>query len=197
MLASIHPLGERSRRQPWKLTVGAYLIGTVGAAAAVGLGLGWLGSHLHPPSAGLAVLIGGLAAIGVVLDLGPAGLTVPTIHRQVDEEWLSQYRGWVYGGGYGVQLGLGVVTVVNSFTIYLALVLALLAGSGGAGLLVGTAFGLARGATILAAADVRDPDRLHRLHRRLAAWEPASRRLAVGVQAGVAVGAVAAIAGGG
>ena len=38
--------------------------------------------------------------------------TVPGPRRQVDERWLDRYRGWVYGVGYGSQLGLGIVTVV-------------------------------------------------------------------------------------
>lgn len=194
MLASIHPLGERARRQRWGVTVAAYLAGTLVAAAAVGALLGaaggWLGLPGSLPAAGPA--LAAVALAGVALDLGVGGLAVPTIHRQVDEHWLELYRGWVYGAGYGVQLGLGVVTVVNSFTVYLALLLALAAGSGPAGLAIGGAFGAARGLVVFATADVRDPDHLRRLHRRLQSWDPASKRLAVAVQAGAAAVLVAA-----
>jgi len=183
MLASIHPLGERSRRQRWGVTAAAYVAATVAAAALLGATLGLAGSWLPSTPAPAAVVA--LALIGLVLDLRAA---VPTIHRQVDEEWLSRYRGWVYGASFGFQLGLGVVTVVSSFTVYLAFALALLSGSTAAGLAIGTAFGLARGLTIFAAAGVRTPDHLRRLHRRVAAWDGATRRLAVGVQAVVAVG---------
>jgi hypothetical protein len=197
MLASIHPLGERARRQQWGLTVSAYLAGTVLGAALVGAGLGLVGGWLGLPGGSdatvAALVVAGLAALGVVLDLHSGGASVPTVHRQVDEQWLQRYRGWVYGAGFGFQLGLGVVTVVNTFAVYLTLALALLTGSLMGGLVVGTTFGVVRGATILAVAGVRHPDQLHRLHRRLSAWGPVSRRLAAGVQASVAAGAVAAL----
>jgi hypothetical protein len=134
-----------------------------------------------------------VSVVGLAVDLRVRGLAVPTVHRQVDEEWLDEYRGWVYGAGFGVQLGLAVVTVVNSFAVYLMLILAALSGSAAAGAAIGATFGVVRGMTIFASADVRDPERLRRLHRRLAAWGPASKRLAVGVQGLVAVGGLAAV----
>ncbi|HVM03492.1 MAG TPA: sulfite exporter TauE/SafE family protein [Acidimicrobiales bacterium] len=184
MLASIHPLGERARRQRWGVTVAAYLLSTVFASALLGVALGLVGGWLGVPP--LPALVVALAVAGVALDLRLGGLSLPTIHRQVDEEMLTRYRGWVYGASYGFQLGLGVVTVVNSFAVYLALVLALLTGSAAGGLAVGLAFGLSRGLVVLAAARVRDPSQLRRLHQRLQAWGPASHRLAVGTQGAVA-----------
>ncbi|MFP5317139.1 MAG: hypothetical protein ACLGI2_02465 [Acidimicrobiia bacterium] len=184
MLASIHPLGERARRQRWGVTVAAYLVATIGASGLLGTVLGLAGERLDiPPMPALVVC---LALAGVALDLGLGGLSVPTIHRQVDEEMLTQYRGWVYGASYGFQLGLGVVTVVNSFTVYLTLILAVLTGSAAGGLAIGLVFGTARGLVVLVAAGVREPSQLRRLHQRLQAWDPRSRRLAVGVQAAVA-----------
>lgn len=184
MLASIHPLGERARRQRWGVTVAAYLVATIGASGLLGTVLGLAGDGLDvPPMPALVVC---LALAGVALDLGLGGLSVPTIHRQVDEEMLTQYRGWVYGASYGFQLGLGVVTVVNSFTVYLTLILAVLTGSAAGGLAIGLVFGTARGLVVLVAAGVREPSQLRRLHQRLQAWDPRSRRLAVGVQAAVA-----------
>ncbi len=188
MLASIHPLGERSRRQRWGLTASAFVAGTVAGAGLLASALGSLGARLPPLGIGAALAVAALAVVGVALDARLAGASVPTVRRQVDEQWLARYRGWVYGGGFGFQLGLGVVTVVSSFTVYLAFALAFLSGSPARGLAVGAVFGLVRGGTILAAAGVRTPDQLHRLHRRVAAWDGATRRLAVGVQAAVAVG---------
>lgn len=195
MLASIHPLGERGRNQTWGITVSAFLVGSVLGAAAIGGVLGLAGSWLDLPGQPSPLLSTALVAVlalaGLVLDLRLGGLRVPTIHRQVDEAWLQRYRGWVYGVSYGFQLGLGVVTVVNSFTVYLALALAFFSGSTGAGLLIGAAFGLVRGATVFAVADVREPHQLRTLHRRLQAWEPTAHRLAIGVQVVVALSALA------
>jgi hypothetical protein len=195
MLASIHPLGERGRRQRWGVTVAAYVAGTVLAATALGGVLGWTGGELRLPAPAMATgsVVALVSVVGLAFDLRVGGLSLPTVHRQVDEEWLDEYRGWVYGAGFGVQLGLGVVTVVNSFTVYLTLILAALSGSAAAGAAIGATFGAVRGVTILASADVRDPDRLRRLHRRQAAWGPASKGLAVGVQGLVAVGGLAAV----
>jgi len=191
MLASIHPLGERSRRQRWGVTVAAYLVATIGASALLGTALGLAGDWLDVPSLPGVVVV--LAVTGVALDLGLGGLSVPTVRRQVDEEMLTQYRGWVYGTSYGLQLGLGVVTVVNSFSVYLALVLAVLTGSAAGGLAIGLVFGAARGLVVLAAAGVHEPSQLRRLHQRLQAWGPFSHRLAVGMQAAVAAGVLATV----
>jgi hypothetical protein len=52
------------------------------------------------------------ALVALALDLSPR--PVPGPRRQVDDRWRDQYRGWVYGLGYGVQLGVGVTTIVSS-----------------------------------------------------------------------------------
>ena len=75
------------------------------------------------------------------------------------------YRNWVYGLGFGVQLGLGFVTVINSSLVYLAALAALLVGSLPAGLVIGVVFGAARAAALLPAAAVRRPDDLIRMTR--------------------------------
>lgn len=186
MLASIHPLGEQGRRQRWAITVTAYLMATLAASAMVGALLGLAGSWIDTSGGWVATVFVGLAMTGLAVDLRVGGLAVPTIHRQVNEQWLDRYRGWVYGAGFGFQLGLGVVTVVNTFSIYLALAAAALSGSVGGGLAIGLTFGLARGATILVAAPVRGPAQLRQLHQRLQSWDAPSRRAAAGVQAGAA-----------
>ena len=62
-----------------------------------------------------------------------ARLRVPGPRRQVNERWLDEYRGWVYGLGFGAQLGLGVTTIVTSAATYVALFAALLSGTPAAG----------------------------------------------------------------
>ena len=126
MLASITPLGERGRRSNWRVTVTAFLIGATAAAAGAGAALGALGSVALPSRPGIAVL---LAAIGVAIVLDGLPVAVPGPRRQVDERWLDRYRGWVYGAGYGAQLGLGVTTIVSSAATYVALLAAFLTAS--------------------------------------------------------------------
>ena len=190
MLASITPLGERGRQSHWTVTVTAFALGATAAAAAAGALLGALGTLLphglsgHARVAVIAVAL--LAALA--LDLG--GRAVPGPRRQVDERWLNRYRGWVYGLGYGSQLGLGVVTVITSAATYVTLLCALLAGPGAGALVVGV-YGALRGLTPLLAARVRTPGQLVALHARLGRAEPGTARAGSAVlAAGVVLGLV-------
>jgi sulfite exporter TauE/SafE len=196
MLTSISPLGERARGNRFWVTAAAYAAGSLLGGAAAGAALGAVGS-LFADSIDDAVAYGLLAAaavVGVVLDV--AG-RLPTVRRQVDERWLSTYRGWVYGIGFGLQLGAGVVTIVTASTTYVALLAALLTGSPLAGAVVGATFGAARALPLLVTARVRSTDDLARLHRGVArAAEPAATatraaQLAVAAGALVLLGASA------
>ena len=191
MLASINPLGERARERRWGVTVAAYLLGSTTAAVLLGGLLGTVGHALSLGPGPTALLVVALTALALAADLGLGGLRLPTVHRQVDKDWLGRYRGWVVGAGFGVQLGLGVVTIVNTAGVYLMLALALLTGSAAAGALVGGAFGLVRALVILVVARVRRPDQLRVALRRVNAWRPLSERVGLAVQALVLVAASA------
>ena len=200
MLASIHPLGERARDRSWGVTVSAYLAGSVAGGALVGAVLGLAGLALHELAGVGPVLRAALAVVvclaGLAFDLRVGGLRTPTVRRQVDDEWMFRYRSWVYGSGFGVQLGMGVVTIVTTASIYAAFALALLSASPAGGALVGLTFGLTRGAVILGTAGVDSPARLRQLHRRLQDWGPRSYRAAVAAQLVVAVVVTAGVIGG-
>ena len=193
MLSSIHPLGERARQSRWWLTVTFYVAGSTGAGAALGASLGLAGWGIREAvgsggAAAAAVLIGAAGLAGAALDLGVGGLRVPSLlPRQVDDAWLDRYRGWVYGAGFGFQLGLGVATFVTTAAVYLTWLLALLAASPWSGLAIGAVFGFVRAAMIFTMAGVGDPDRLRRAHRRLEAWAAPMRRVAAGAQLGLVV----------
>jgi hypothetical protein len=194
MLASITPLGERGRRSRWWLTVTAHLIGAAAGGALLGALLGAAGTPLPDGSAALGIAAA-LALAGALLDANVGGVELPTVHRQVDDGWLDRYRGWVYGAGFGFQLGLGVTTVVTTAAVYLTLAMALLAGSWWGGLLVGAAFGFTRGLAPLTTARIQQPDQLRRRHRRVAALEGTTRRLAIGAQAALAAVMLVAVVG--
>jgi hypothetical protein len=168
MLSSINPLGERARGNRWGVTAGAYLVGSVAGGLAIGAALGSLGMLLDllSSSARLGVAAG-VAIVGAGVDLARSRLRLPTVHRQVDERWLSRYRGWVYGVGFGAQLGTGVVTVVTSAATYVVLGLALLSGSTLGGAVIGAAFGFFRAAPIWTMRTVVAPAPLRRRHLRL------------------------------
>lgn len=188
MLSSITPLGERGRSNRWGLTVASYIAGSTIGGALLGGALGGLGSLLpRAPRVALAVL--SLAAVaGLVLELGAAGSHLPSNHRQVSERWLDEYRGWVYGFGFGFQLGAGVVTIVTSAATYLTFIAAFTSHSLLGGTLIGATFGLVRALPVLLTRPVENPIALRTLLRRNARLAPVARRLALGGQM-VALGA--------
>jgi len=97
------------------------------------------------------------------------------VHRQVDDGWLPRYRGWVYGAGFGLQLGLGVVTIVTTAAVPAVWLLALLTASPSHGAAVGLAFGLSRGLPVLATAGIDSPGRLWSFQRRFQSGAAAAR----------------------
>jgi hypothetical protein len=189
MLASINPLGERSRNQRYWVTVVAYIVGSTLAGAFLGGALGFVGAPVAVPLVAL-VVVAVLAIAGIVFDAGGFGVRVPGPRRQVDENWLVTYRGWVYGAGFGAQLGFALVTIVTASATWVAFACALLSGNALAGVLIGAIFGLARALPILAAAGVRHPATLRGLVRRLEGFRPRVASTATAVQGVAAAGLV-------
>jgi hypothetical protein len=186
MLASITPLGQRGRGASWGRTVVAYVITSVIGGAVMGLALGALGDVTLGTGHDWPVLVvGALAPVAAASDLRGRP---PSWHRQVDETWLTTYRDWVHGAGFGFQLGLGAVTIVTSASLYLTWLLELVIARPLASALVGAAFGLTRALPLLTTASAKDPATLRASHRRWQAWQPPVRWLTTAVQ--VAAGAV-------
>jgi hypothetical protein len=190
MLASITPLGERSRGFSWRVTASWFAAAALGAGAMAGAALGAIGSLLPGGSAWRGgVALAGLALV-LLFDATPLRRRLPSSRRQVNEDWLGRYRGWVYGAGFGAQLGLGVVTIVTSPAVYATFLLAFLAPGASGGALIGAVFGGVRALSLLPARVAVDPGSLAALHRRLAAVRaPVTRALllveAVALAAGI------------
>jgi hypothetical protein len=191
MLASITPLGERGRHSCWGITVTAFLVGATVAGAALGALAGALGAIALPDTAGAGARLALLAAAGLIataLDLH--GERAPGPRRQVNEDWLRAFRGWVYGLGYGAQLGLGVTTVVSSAALYVALVAAFASGDPALGAVAVGCFGAVRGLTLLVAAPIRRPDQLIALHAGLRRWRGPARRAGIAALAAISAAAI-------
>jgi hypothetical protein len=186
MLASISPLGERARHQRYAVTVVAYIAASTLAGALLGAVLGGAGAR-WAGTRGSMLVIGVLALVGLVLDARAFGLRVPGPRRQVNEDWLVTYRGWVYGIGYGAQLGLGVTTIVTASITWVAFACAAAAGSLVAGMLVGATFGAVRALTLLVTARVNDPSALRATLQRLEHLRPRVARVATALQVALAV----------
>jgi hypothetical protein len=169
MLGSITPLGERGRGRVWGRTVIALIAGGALGGVLIGALAGGVGETvvklLHPSEGARVYALAAVLAAAFLMDV--AG-KIPTPRRQVNEDWLNMYRDWVYGLGFGVQLGSGLATIVTTASIFALVGAAALAGSVATGALVGGAFGLLRTATVL-------------LGMRVSTFE-ASAALALGVE---------------
>jgi hypothetical protein len=146
--------------------------------------MGGIGVVFPIPAAARAPLLAFAALACLLIDTGL--IPLPTVRRQVNEDWLGRYRGWAYGAGFGLQLGAGVVTIVTSAAVYLTLVGEFLVGSEVTGAMIGAAFGLVRAAPLMAPGRARSHEQLVTRHRRLVALAPAGKQLTLAMTAGAA-----------
>jgi hypothetical protein len=201
MLASINPLGERMRNRRWGASFAWYVAGSVLGGLTMGVLFGLLGVGLFawfdPSQTVVGALVLGFGLVGVAFETHMFGLRLPTIIRQVDENWLGRYRAWVYAGGFGYQLGLGVVTVVTSATVYLTWILCTLSGTLWGGIVIGVAFGFVRALPMLMVARVDSPGMLRERLRAFNAASPLASRVALVTAVVVPVFALAALGLGG
>jgi hypothetical protein len=139
----------------------------------------------------LLAVTGFVALIAGVLDL--TRVSPPGPERQVNETWIGHFRGWVYGGAFGAELGLGIVTFVVTWGVYATFMAEFLTAAAPKGALVGAVFGLGRSLALLVAGWVDRPSRLSEFHRRMAALGPPIRRVSGAV---LAIGGILTLTGG-
>jgi hypothetical protein len=172
MLATITPLAERGRGHRFRTTATWFVLGSVLGGASLGVvmalvaaavgALGASGTEL----ATVAVVAG---AITLAADARIGGFRLPVHYRQVNERWLDQFRPWVYGAGFGWQIGAGLATYIKTCAVYLMIVLAVLTGRPELALLVGIIFGLVRGLAVLLGRRITTTMALADFHRRFMA----------------------------
>jgi|ERR1017187_1676127 hypothetical protein len=176
MLASITPFGERSRGFSWHVTATAFAVGAIGTGGLAGAALGTIGSLLPGGSAWRGLALSVVLVTMVLFDATPLRGRLPSSRRQVNEDWLARYRGWVYGIGFGAQLGVGVATIVTSAAIYATFAATLLCASPAIGALIGATFGTVRALSLVPGHAAQDRDALVELHRQLGRVELNVRR---------------------
>lgn len=169
MLSSIHPLGERARQGNWWVAVGSFAVASTAAGAAVGWVAGWSGGFLVRWPADVKALAVGLALIAAAL-LELVRVPVPSMDRQVNERWIGAYRSWVYGGGFGLQLGVGFLTHVVTWGVPAVFLVELILAEPSTGALVGAVFGGGRFLLLGAARWIDRPSRLGVFTATLARW---------------------------
>ncbi len=189
MLSTITPVTEQGRGRNYWSTVPWYLIGALAGGATLGGAAALLsipvGAFDLAPEVALAIA-GLFTVVSVFSDLGVGGFRLPRHKRQVDRFWLDDYRSWVYGTGFGWQIGVGLATYIVTTGVYVTVLIAILGGSPAEALLLGLLFGGIRGLAIFLGARASTLEKLHALHRRITELEPGSRLVMFLVQAGVA-----------
>lgn len=167
----------------------AFLAGSVAAGMSAGLLLGVAGSlTVARMSASVrAVALAAIVAVGVAWEGRSGRRRLPGPRRQVNEDWLVRYRGWVYGLAFGFQLGLGLATIVTTAAIHATFAAAFLSGSAARGAVIGATFGAARALPLLSGHRVRRAGDLLSLDSALRRWDAPARVAGVGMQLAVAV----------
>ena len=190
MLSTITPIGERGRGNAYATTARWYVAG----AATGGMCLGVIGALLSlvlgAHGDARLVVIALAALVAASSDACVGGFALPTHRRQVNERWLDQYRPWVYGGGFGWQIGTGLATYITTAAVYLLVVVVAIGGSPMLAIAGGLVFGTTRGAAVLLTRNVRSAGDLRRVHVRVQDAGPALHDAVLAVE--VAVAAVAA-----
>ncbi len=183
MLSSIHPFGERSRNNSFASTAVAHVLGSVLGGAVLGMIAGAIGlavtAFLSPSETVRTSIVLTAAVAALVLEATSRERLLPTRSRQVNENWIQSYRGWVYGGGFGAELGFGVSTIITTTLVHLMVVAMVFVGSFPLAVTIGATFGFVRGATVLAARNVDSPEGLRQFHQRLDGLRARSRSGAV------------------
>jgi hypothetical protein len=198
MLSQLTPVGEASRGYRYRTTATWFVLGALVGGATLGALMAGLAagvSAIGASSTALLAVAAGVAALGAVVDSGVLGFGPPFFKRQVNEYWLAKYRAWVYGSGFGWQIGAGVTTYIMTAAVFVTIGFGALTAGPLRALVLGVCFGLVRGLAVLLTARTRTTDQLFALHRRFDALGEPVRRTVIVVQ--LLVAAVAAGAAGG
>lgn len=196
MLATITPLAEQGRGHRFRSTALWYLVGGVAGGATLGAvmcGLAGVMRVLAPGPTLLAMVAMVAAVVAAASDIGFGGYQLPIHRRQVNERWLDRYRPWVYGCGFGWQIGSGFSTYIMTASVYLLVVLAALTATPLAALAVGTVFGTVRGAMVFMGRSITSPEALRAFHARFIGTGTGIAVVTAGVMGVVAVAAGGAI----
>lgn len=181
MLSTITPLAERARRSSFGATASWFMAGALLGGACLGAVL-WAGASAVAAAAPSAMVVGAVALASAVVACASdsaARFTLPIHRRQVNELWLDRFRPWVYGAGFGWQIGSGFATYIVGATLYLSVMLAVLTGKPAVALAAGVIFGAVRGVAVLAGRRITSPTALVAFHRRFDALERPVRRAVV------------------
>jgi hypothetical protein len=126
------------------------------ASAAMGMGLGFVGSQIVPW--GRTLLTATALALGVavfVREIVAPGLPLPHRHWQIPRSWTTPF--WRSAVAFGAIMGTGLLTRTSSALFYLYVFACLASGSATIGVTVGLIFGVTFVLVVIAATLRRGP----------------------------------------
>ena len=185
MLASITPLSEAGRGHRFRATAAWYVVGSILGGASLGLcvaGATVAVDAISLTSREVILVALGASAVAMASDARLGGFHLPVHHRQVNERWLDSLRPWVYGAGFGWQIGAGLTTYIMTAAVYLMIVLAALVRQPWFGFAFGVLFGLVRGLSVCLGRHITSAEALREFHRRFFEWGPRIGRITVAVE---------------
>jgi hypothetical protein len=200
MLSQITPIAEAARGNRFGRTAAWFVAGgvagglTLGAAMAAGAAIA---RAAGVTTTGALTFIAGGALVTAALDSRVFRIAPPFLRRQVNEDWLANYRPWVYAGGFGWQIGVGVSTYIMTAAVFLVIGAGVAGASPLGAVALGVFFGLLRGLAVLLGAPLRRTSDLLAFHRRFDASAEPVRLAVIAVQLAVAVVAAYAALGAG
>lgn len=182
MLSSINPLAEAGRSHHYGTTAGFFVVGAIAGGVLIGAIAALVATGvaaLDLTGQARATLLAAAALLAAAVDAGHLPWRTPFLRRQVNEDWLAGFRSWVYGAGFGFQIGTGVMTYVMTTGVFLTIFAATLTSSAWQAVVLMGVFGAVRGSAIFLSARARSFSDLQRLHRRFEAWREPVRRLTI------------------
>ncbi|MGZ8756209.1 MAG: hypothetical protein ACXW15_13595 [Acidimicrobiia bacterium] len=195
MLSTITPMAEAGRGHSFRSTSVWFVIGSVSGGLTLGGMMAAIALVVTGLEASTTMALGIVAAASLITaasDGRVAGFHLPGHDRQVNERWLDQYRSWVYGAGFGWQIGVGLATYIMTAGVYLLILVGGLTASPWIAIALGALFGLVRGLAVYLAAGLDSGEKLLSFHARFESWRDPVRQTMIVVQALVAVVAAAA-----
>jgi hypothetical protein len=198
MLSTVTPVAERGRGHRYAATCAWFVGGATAGGATLGgaaAALAVLVGRVDPSSATVAAIAAIAATIAAASDARVLGFHLPGHTRQVNEEWLGRFRPWVYGAGFGWQIGVGLATYIMTSGVYLMVAFTALGGEPLTAFAIVTGFGFLRGLAVLLSAGLTTPAKVFAFHRRFDALGIWSKRMMIAVEGGVALAVTGAALG--
>lgn len=195
MLSTITPMAEAGRGHDFRSTSVWFVSGSVAGGLTFGCVMGAVALSVAALEVTTTVALwiaAGASLVAAASDGRVGGFHLPGHHRQVNERWLDEYRSWVYGAGFGWQIGVGLATYIMTAGVYLLILMGGLTAGPGIAIALGGLFGLVRGLAVYLAAGLDSKEKLLAFHERFESWREPVRQAMIVVQALVAVVAAGA-----